>query len=137
MGHAVLLVGSVVAPVALFMLNVMLRYERGLPQSTAADVLLLLPAFDASILLDTANFQQLVLDQSLRDILGPLSMGSLFVCLVFWIFAVIFLEKRLVAYYDLHTQRYTSNWFMLPFLASWTIAGCAIAAHILIFSYHL
>jgi hypothetical protein len=136
MAQAALLVGTIVIPVALFLLNVILRSGRGIPQSTAADVLLLLPAFDAGILLDTASFQKLVADQGARDYLGTFSTGSLVVCLLFWGVAVIILEKQLLSYYDLRRNRYTSRWFLLPFFSSWIIAAFAIAAHILIFTYH-
>jgi hypothetical protein len=136
MGQAILLVSAIVAPVALLILNVILRSGRGLPQSTAADVLLLLPALDATIILDPASFQQLVPDQNVRGMLGALSMGSLFICLVSWSFAVTYLEKWVLAYYDARRRRYTSRKFMIPLFSSWIIAGCAIATHILIFSYH-
>jgi len=73
------------------------RWCFGLPFTTYADALLAIIAFDATVIVDSANFRLLFSNPALADHIEGIHLSFLAVAAVGWIGLVSFAEKRLVA----------------------------------------
>ncbi len=131
-----LIVSSAVVPVFALILNVFVRSSRRAPQSTGADILLLLLAFDLTVILSANEFAPLVRSYLLRLSIIPVHIALFCLGLLVWYKAVTFLEDRVTSGFDSHANRYT-NHSVFWLIGSWSIVLLLISAHILTFMYKL
>jgi hypothetical protein len=128
-----LVVAGVVCPVAAFGTNILIRWQRGIVQSSAADLLLLLLTFDAGVAIQADQFKPLVADNVLRESIIPIYIAFIFVLFPAWLLAVVVFEVRIVEAFDADLGEYHSGFPLGLWLSAWSIASGAVFFHILFF----
>jgi cytochrome c biogenesis factor len=127
-------VATILVPFAGFLANAVLRAGRGVAQSAASDLLLLLIMFDAGVIIASDQFKPLVPNPMLREAIVSVHVALLFVGLVAWITAVAVIERRIAYAFDPRRQRYASGFPLMAWLGAWGVAAVVLSCHLSIFT---
>lgn len=135
MGQISLFVSVIIVPTSAFVANAVLRYGRGVAQSAAADLLLLLIVFDATVIISSEEFKPLVASPELRTGIIAVHVGLLFIGLIAWISSVTLVERRIGSAFDYKTRKYVPGFPIICWIGSWVIAATLVGAHVTVFTY--
>ena len=134
-----LLINAILIPFLLFVANTSLRAWSNSQQSSAADVIIILIAFDLGFLVNQNVLTESVLLTLIKGFEPSAFAVLLMIGFLTWQFLVIKLEKPLVNYYT-KKYSYTSSEnqdIVFPFfqwIFSWTMAMVLMGTHLLIFT---
>lgn len=128
-------VSSVGIPTCAFLFNIVLRYGKKTVQSTAADLLLLLLVFDATVIIGADKFKPLIAHDELKIHIVAIHTLLLFVGFIVWIFSVTIVEKKILSSYNFTTRGYGREFPLFSWLFAWLIGGILIFVHVLTFIY--
>ena len=122
-----LVAAGVAVPVVVFLMNLFVRIGRGIAQSSAADFLLLLVVFDASVIIAADQFRPLVRDPVIGEAIVPVYVVLLLVTIFVWLMAVLYVEPAIS--YDPVARTYRSRFPVFAWMGSWIAAGFMFFVH--------
>lgn len=131
-----LVVSTAVVPFFALILNIIVRLSRRTPLSTGADILLLLLAFDLTVILSANEFAPLIRSDLLRSSIIAVHIAHFCLGIIVWYNVVTFLEVRIDTGFDAEANRYTTHSVFWLFV-SWLIVLFLMSAHILTYTYRL
>ena len=134
MEHIGLIVGGVVVPSAAFASNFVLRRERRISQSAAADLVLLLIVFDFNVLLAADEFRKIMIHSELRNHIEEIHVGFLALGIFVWILSVTSLEKRIAQSFNHSTGEYNGGFPLFVWMVAWFLAVSLAASHVIAFT---
>ena len=95
MENTALIAVQVLIPILWLWLNVSVRSKRNLEQSTGADAILVLLAFDGAVFVDQDSFSQIVRHPELAMHIGLAHLVFLLFGLIFWNYALNYSARSL------------------------------------------
>lgn len=90
---------TVIIPGSAFLLNVGLRFSKGIPLSSGSDLVLLLVTYAACVVADPAILKGLA-SPEIRERIVPIHFAFLIASGLSWFLSVTFVEQRLTSYYQ-------------------------------------
>jgi hypothetical protein len=129
-----LIIAGVLVPLMAFVGNIVLRAGKGVAQSAASDLLLLVLVFDASVVIASDQFKPLVHDLAIRSQLVAIHVGLWWIGLVAWFLAVLGAERKIAASFDPELRRYDSRFPIWTWLFSWFLAVAIVFLHVSVFT---
>jgi hypothetical protein len=132
-----LIIAGVLVPLMAFVGNIVLRAGKGVAQSAASDLLLLLLVFDASVVIASDQFRPLVRDPTISSQVVAVHVGLWWVGLVAWLLAVLGAEKRIAASFDPRSRTYDARFPIWTWLFSWVLAMAIVFLHVSVFTQEM
>jgi hypothetical protein len=129
-----LIVAGIVVPLMAFVGNIVLRAGRGVAQSAASDLLLLVLVFDASVVIASDEFRPLIRDAAISAQLVAIHVGLWWLGLVAWLLAVLRAETKIAASFDPRSKRYDSRFPIWTWLFSWVLAMAIVFLQVSVFT---
>lgn len=117
-------------PLLVFLLNVLVRSDREIPQSTGADLLLVFLLFDTTVLIAHGDFEPLIRDVSVRQNMVAFFVTMLLSTLVVWTILVGKVEKRILQSFSFQSGTYNSGFPVFWWIGSWSLVVAVVLAHV-------
>lgn len=121
---------GVVVPLSVFTANWVHRSNKGYPQTAAADFLLGVLIFDASVVLATSDFSPFVQSGYLREMIGYWHFVIAFISGLVWLAIVKWGEPVFERYYGTAKEAGRRRFPIFTFLACWFPVLVLVAAHV-------
>jgi hypothetical protein len=134
MGHLSFWIVVLGVPLAVVLGNGFLRHIHGIPQSTAADLMLALIVFDAAVIIQHHEFQEYVRSEWLKANIIAIYVLLLIVNYVLWHVSAFKLEVALLSRYSVRQRRYLQTPAWLIF-GAFMMTVFALASNTLVFAY--
>lgn len=135
-----LISANIVIPILALFLNIIVRNNKNIPQSTGADILLLLLVFDSAAMIGSKEFLGMVNSPFLQENLYSVFLNFLWVGFLFWFIIIQTLEKnanllnaKLTSFnYENDKKQIAIDKFKMNsyIVISWIIIICTYFAHI-------
>jgi hypothetical protein len=119
--------------VALFA-NVVVRWNRGLPQSALPDLILCFVVFDGLVAIQSDDFRQFIRIDWVRQATVACYVVLLFANAVIWVLSITRLEAELVACYEQHETVLTRDGIIALFYSIF-VCSMVIFLSVLPFAY--
>lgn len=114
--------------------NGFVRWLFGSPQSAAADLILAMMVFDATVSIQSHDFSPFVTAEFLKSNLAAIYMSLLFVSFFVWMATAFKLEPNLLSGFDFEEKHYSESPRKLIFY-SYLISVFALLMNVLPFAY--
>lgn len=105
----------------------------GMPQTSAADLILTLIVFDGAVILQTEEFSRFVTDHTLKEALRGIYLVILIINMVLWYYSVAVLEKALNVKFNKRLRKYApvpAREIFLAFCLSVFVVGLNTASFV-------
>lgn len=127
-------VGYFIIPTGLFLFNLSIRLNREVPQSAAADMVLVLIGLNFLEILDSGALLSAVNSQFVTDNLISLCIGLIVVGLVLWS-ALILVEREVSRNFYRAAHTWQPVALLVSFLGAWVLALTLLFTNFWLFVY--
>ncbi len=121
---------AVMVPLAVFTANWVHRSNKGYPQTAAADFLLGVLIFDATVILATDDFKPFLRSEELREMIAYWHFIIAFVAGLIWVGIVRWAEPMFAAYYEKESITARRKFPIFTFITCWFSVLILIAFHV-------
>lgn len=128
---------AVIVPLAVFIANWVHRSRKGYSQTAAADFLLGVFIFDASVILATDEFRPFLQSAQLRGMIAYWHFDIGFVAGLLWLAILRFGEPVIENYYRNKAEHSLMSFPFFTFIACWLPVLIIIAFHVGFFAYRI
>lgn len=104
MGHLSFWIVVLVVPILVVLGNGFLRHLHGIPQSTAADLMLAFIVFDAAVIIQHHDFQEYIKSEWLKANIIAIYVVLLIINYILWHVSVFKLEEALMSRYSIRQK---------------------------------